>query len=39
MMHNIDEELVVAHVIGSDDVERFRRFYAEVLGVTRRSRS
>jgi len=29
---NIPEELVVAHFIVSDDVERSRRFYTEVLG-------
>src|SRR6188472_656363 len=32
MMNNIDEELVLAHFIVSDDVERSRRFYTEVLG-------
>ena len=31
-MSTIDEELVVAHFIVSDDVERSRRFYTEVLG-------
>ena len=31
-MNNIDEELVLAHFIVSDDVERSRRFYTEVLG-------
>ena len=31
-MNNIDEQLVVAHFIVSDDVERSRRFYTEVLG-------
>ncbi len=31
-MSNIDEEVVVAHFIVSDDVERSRRFYANVLG-------
>ena len=31
-MSNIDEDLVLAHFIVSDDVERSRRFYAEVLG-------
>jgi predicted enzyme related to lactoylglutathione lyase len=31
-MSNIDEEMVVAHFIVSDDVERSRRFYSEVLG-------
>jgi catechol 2,3-dioxygenase-like lactoylglutathione lyase family enzyme len=29
---NIDEEIVLAHFIVSDDVERSRRFYTEVLG-------
>jgi catechol 2,3-dioxygenase-like lactoylglutathione lyase family enzyme len=29
---NIDEEMVLAHFIVSDDVERSRRFYTEVLG-------
>jgi extradiol dioxygenase family protein len=29
---NIDEQMVVAHFIVSDDVERSRRFYTEVLG-------
>src|SRR5271154_529724 len=32
IMSNIDEEMVVAHFIVSDDVERSRRFYTEVLG-------
>jgi catechol 2,3-dioxygenase-like lactoylglutathione lyase family enzyme len=32
MMNNIDEELVLAHFIVSDDVERSRRFYTEILG-------
>src|SRR5258708_6523173 len=32
MMSKIDEEMVVAHFIVSDDVERSRRFYTEVLG-------
>jgi len=32
MMNNIDEGLVLAHFIVSDDVERSRRFYTEVLG-------
>jgi catechol 2,3-dioxygenase-like lactoylglutathione lyase family enzyme len=31
-MSNIDEDVVLAHFIVSDDVERSRRFYAEVLG-------
>jgi catechol 2,3-dioxygenase-like lactoylglutathione lyase family enzyme len=31
-VNNIDEELVLAHFIVSDDVERSRRFYSEVLG-------
>jgi catechol 2,3-dioxygenase-like lactoylglutathione lyase family enzyme len=31
-MSNIDEQMVVAHFIVSDDVERSRRFYTEVLG-------
>jgi hypothetical protein len=31
-MSNIDEEMVAAHFIVSDDVERSRRFYTEVLG-------
>ncbi len=31
-MKNIDEEMVLAHFIVSDDVERSRRFYTEVLG-------
>jgi catechol 2,3-dioxygenase-like lactoylglutathione lyase family enzyme len=31
-MNNIDETLVLAHFIVSDDVERSRRFYTEVLG-------
>src|SRR5271163_2198803 len=31
-MSNIDEEMVLAHFIVSDDVERSRRFYTEVLG-------
>ena len=33
-MSTIDEQLVVAHFIVSDDVERSRRFYTEVLGGT-----
>jgi catechol 2,3-dioxygenase-like lactoylglutathione lyase family enzyme len=31
-MSTIDEEIVLAHFIVSDDVERSRRFYTEVLG-------
>ena len=31
-MSNIDEQMVLAHFIVSDDVERSRRFYTEVLG-------
>ena len=31
-MSNNDQELVLAHFIVSDDVERSRRFYTEVLG-------
>ena len=31
-MSTVDEELVLAHFIVSDDVERSRRFYTEVLG-------
>jgi catechol 2,3-dioxygenase-like lactoylglutathione lyase family enzyme len=31
-MSNIDEQVVLAHFIVSDDVERSRRFYTEVLG-------
>ena len=31
-MSTIDDELVLAHFIVSDDVERSRRFYTEVLG-------
>jgi hypothetical protein len=31
-MSNIHEELVLAHFIVSDDAERPRRFYTEVLG-------
>jgi catechol 2,3-dioxygenase-like lactoylglutathione lyase family enzyme len=31
-MSTIDNELVLAHFIVSDDVERSRRFYTEVLG-------
>ena len=33
-MSTIDEEMVLAHFIVSDDVERSRRFYTEVLGGT-----
>jgi catechol 2,3-dioxygenase-like lactoylglutathione lyase family enzyme len=32
IMSNTDQELVLAHFIVSDDVERSRRFYTEVLG-------
>ncbi len=31
-MSTIDEQMVLAHFIVSDDVERSRRFYTEVLG-------
>jgi len=31
-MSAIDQEMVLAHFIVSDDVERSRRFYTEVLG-------
>ena len=31
-MSAIDEQMVVAHFIVSDDVERSRRFYTDVLG-------
>jgi catechol 2,3-dioxygenase-like lactoylglutathione lyase family enzyme len=31
-MSNIAEEMILAHFIVSDDVERSRRFYTEVLG-------
>src|SRR3954452_24961901 len=31
-MSTLDEEMVVAHFIVSNDVERSRRFYTEVLG-------
>ncbi len=31
-MSNINQEIVLAHFIVSDDVERSRRFYTEVLG-------
>src|SRR3984957_14901080 len=33
-MSSIDEQMVLAHFIVSDDVERSRRFYTEVLGGT-----
>jgi hypothetical protein len=33
-MSTIDQEMVLAHFIVSDDVERSRRFYTEVLGAT-----
>jgi catechol 2,3-dioxygenase-like lactoylglutathione lyase family enzyme len=33
-MSTIDDEMVVAHFIVSDDVERSRRFYTEILGGT-----
>ncbi len=33
-MSSIDEQIVLAHFIVSDDVERSRRFYTEVLGGT-----
>jgi catechol 2,3-dioxygenase-like lactoylglutathione lyase family enzyme len=33
-MNTVDHELVVAHFIVSDDVERSRRFYTDVLGGT-----
>jgi catechol 2,3-dioxygenase-like lactoylglutathione lyase family enzyme len=33
-MSTIDDELVLAHFIVSDDVERSRRFYTEILGGT-----
>jgi catechol 2,3-dioxygenase-like lactoylglutathione lyase family enzyme len=33
-MSDIGEEMVLAHFIVSDDVERSRRFYTEVLGGT-----
>jgi catechol 2,3-dioxygenase-like lactoylglutathione lyase family enzyme len=32
IMSNIDEQMVLAHFIVSDDVGRSRRFYTEVLG-------
>ena len=31
-MSSIDEQMVLAHFIVSDDVERSRRFYTDVLG-------
>lgn len=31
-MSIVDEGMVLAHFIVSDDVERSRRFYSEVLG-------
>jgi catechol 2,3-dioxygenase-like lactoylglutathione lyase family enzyme len=31
-MSTIDDELVLTHFIVSDDVERSRRFYTDVLG-------
>src|SRR5271157_4355990 len=31
-MNTIDEQIVLAHFIVSNDVERSRRFYTEVLG-------
>jgi catechol 2,3-dioxygenase-like lactoylglutathione lyase family enzyme len=31
-MSNVDDSMVVAHFIVSEDVERSRRFYTEVLG-------
>jgi catechol 2,3-dioxygenase-like lactoylglutathione lyase family enzyme len=31
-MSTIDQEMVLAHFIVSDDVERSRRFYTDVLG-------
>ncbi len=34
-----DEEMVLAHFIVSDDVERSRRFYTEVRTTSRPSRS
>jgi catechol 2,3-dioxygenase-like lactoylglutathione lyase family enzyme len=33
-MTTVDHEMVLAHFIVSDDVERSRRFYTEVLGGT-----
>ena len=38
-MSTTDQELVLTHFIVSDDVERSRRFYTEVLGGTVISRS
>jgi catechol 2,3-dioxygenase-like lactoylglutathione lyase family enzyme len=32
IVNNIDKQMVVAHFIVSNDVERSRRFYTEVLG-------
>jgi catechol 2,3-dioxygenase-like lactoylglutathione lyase family enzyme len=32
IVSNLDQEMVLAHFIVSDDVERSRRFYTEVLG-------
>jgi hypothetical protein len=32
IMSSIDEEMVLAHFIVSEDVERSRRFYTEALG-------
>ena len=31
-MSTIDQEMVLAHFIVSEDVERSRRFYTDVLG-------
>jgi extradiol dioxygenase family protein len=31
-MSSIEEQMVLAHFIVSDDVERSRRFYTDVLG-------
>src|SRR5215831_17950113 len=31
-MNSVDEQMVLAHFIVSDDVERSRRFYTDVLG-------
>jgi catechol 2,3-dioxygenase-like lactoylglutathione lyase family enzyme len=33
-MSNVDEQMVLAHFIVSEDVERSRRFYTDVLGGT-----